>query len=153
MSRRPRFYDPLTFAQPRRHPVGDHCDVMRKLFALLATLVLLAGAGAAAAGAHGGLPPFPELPGNWSHAEINVKLRGTPHTLILDRGRIVQAGPLELTLREADGSIVTVPLATTTTYTWRGIGVRRQAVRRGLFALTMRVDQGAAVRVRLSLFR
>ena len=126
---------------------------MRKLLATFATLALLAGAVAVAAGARSGLPPFPKLPGNWSHAEINVDVKGTPHTLILDRGRIVQANPSQLTLREADGSMVTVPLAPTTMYTWRGVGVRRQIVRRGLVAVTMRVDEGAAVRVRLSLLR
>lgn len=128
---------------------------MRKLLATFATLALLAGAigVALAAGARSGPPPFPKLPGNWSHAEINVNVKGTPHTLILDRGRIVQANASQLTLREGDGSMVTVPLAPTTVFTWRGIGVRRQIVRRGLFALTMRVDEGAAVRVRLSLVR
>ena len=124
---------------------------MRKLLVTVALLAVLAATLVAAAGA--APPPFPTLPGNWSHAEINVKLRGTPHTLILDRGRIVQVNAVQLTLREADGSMVTVPLATTTIYKWKGIAVRRPVLRRGLFALTMRVDEGAAVRVRLSLVR
>jgi hypothetical protein len=71
---------------------------MRRLaattFALL-TLLVLAGAAAGAGGpgrgnGNGGVPQFPQVPGNWTHVEINVTIKGTPHTLILDRGRITQ---------------------------------------------------------------
>ena len=64
---------------------GDS-QVMRRLATLLAALSLMALAGTALAGG-GGVPPFPRLPGAWSHAEINVTIKRTQHTLILDRGR------------------------------------------------------------------
>jgi hypothetical protein len=124
---------------------------MRKLLATLAALTVLACATTAAAFA--GPPGIPNLPGDWSHAEINVKIKKTPHTLILDRGRVTQVSPTQLTLREADGSVVVVPVASTTIYKWLAIRPRARFLHRGLFALTMRVDSGAAVRVRLSRAR
>jgi hypothetical protein len=145
------FYGTLTFAQPWRHPVRDHFKVMRKLLATVAVSTVLAGALAAAGLA--GPPAFPNLPGDWSHAEINVKIKRTPHTLILDRGRVTQVNATQLTLREADGSVVVVPIASATIYKWLGIRPRGRILHRGLFALTMRVDAGAAVRVRLSRIR
>ena len=57
---------------------------MRRLAVLLAVLSLLALAGTAGAG---GVPPFPRLPGAWSHADINVTIKKKPHTLTLDRGQ------------------------------------------------------------------
>ncbi|MGZ4333214.1 MAG: hypothetical protein ACXVRJ_02935 [Gaiellaceae bacterium] len=125
---------------------------MRRLIVTLATLALLGGASGAAAGVGSGAPPqFPTLPGNWSHAEINIKVKRVPHTLILDRGRITQVSLGQLTLREPDGSVVTIQLSPSTIYAFRGFGVRPRILRRGLFAETMRIDEGAAVRVRLSL--
>jgi hypothetical protein len=122
---------------------------MRKLLVLLVVLALVPATGAAARRVGGPPPPqFPSLPGNWSHAEINVKIRRDPHTLILDRGRITQVSVTQLTLREADGSVVTVPLAPTTIVTFRGFPRKATpGLRRGQYAETMRIDDGAAVRV------
>ncbi len=56
-------------------------------------------------------PPIPDVPGKWSHVEINRKIGKRPHTLILDRGRIIQA------VRDADHdprariSVAVIPLS------------------------------------------
>lgn len=56
--------------------------------------------------------PTAGLPAGWSHAQINVTgPRGQPHTLIYDRGRVQSVTPTSVTLRERDGSIVTVQVA------------------------------------------
>jgi hypothetical protein len=103
---------------------------MRKLALLLAALSLLVCAGAAA----GALdvrgvpqpPQIPRIPGTWSHAEINVTIRKVPHTLIVDRGKIID------TVDGARGSI--------------------SNLRRRMSATTLRVDGGVAVRVRATSF-
>jgi hypothetical protein len=125
---------------------------MRRLAVTLAALSLLAfAAGAAIAmAARGGPPPFPNIPGNWSHAEINVKIARQPHTLILDRGRIVSASDTQVTLREL-GTPTTIPLSSATMITFRSLSIQSADLRRGLYAETMRIDGGAAVRVRETL--
>jgi hypothetical protein len=123
---------------------------MRRLLVLLAVVSLLGSAGASAA-LLAKVPPFPRLPGTWSHAEINVTIRRQPHTLILDRGRIVQASPTQLTLRERDGSVVTnvpVPVAPSTLVTVHGRRASVFDLRRGQTAEAMRIDGGPAVRVK-----
>jgi hypothetical protein len=106
------------------------------------------GTGTPAAHAkHARTPAFPHLPGAWSHAEINIKVAGTPHTLILDRGRIVDAAPDHMTLVEGDGSIVTVPLSDQTIVSIDGASALRAGLARKMKAETMRIDGGAAVRV------
>jgi hypothetical protein len=132
---------------------------MRKLkpAVALAVVALVACAGAAAAGARKPPPPFPKLAGDWSHAEINVKIKGVPHTLILDRGRIILVSAAGLTLRAPDGTTPTIPVAASTVITFGRAAVHVRvgptALRRGLFAETMRIDGGPAVRVRLTIFR
>lgn len=124
---------------------------MRKLAVLIAAVSLLAGAGAAA-GARGGPPQIPRIPGKWSHAEINVTIRKVQHTLIVDRGRIVEVAMTQLTLRESDGTTVVVPLSGETIVTVRGRPASISNLRRRMFATTLRVDGGAAVRVRAAGF-
>jgi hypothetical protein len=122
---------------------------MRKLLVLAVALSLVFATGAAARVVRPSKPPqFPNLPGNWSHAEINVKIKGVPHTLVLDRGRITQIARTQLRLRESDGNVVTIPLAPSTMVTYRG-ALRRTmpAPRRGFYVETMVIDSGAAVRV------
>ena len=120
---------------------------------MLVSLALLSGSATAAAAVQKTPKPpaIPSLPGKWSHAEINVKIGGVPHTLILDRGRITQVTATDFTLREADGSIVDIPIAPTTLIAFRGFGLRPPVVmRKGLWAVAMRIDDGAAVRVRVT---
>jgi hypothetical protein len=114
--------------------------------ALLATAVaaLVVGSGAAA----GSVPPFPSLPGAWSHAEINVTIAGEPHTLTLDRGRIAQVSATQVTIREAGGVFVVVPLKASTLVVVDGRPSRIFGLRRRMDVKTMRIDGGPAVRVR-----
>lgn len=118
---------------------------MRKLFALAAAASLLSLAGVAGAG---DVPPFPSLPGTWSHAEINVTLKRAPHTLILDRGRITRVSGTQLTLRERDGQLVPVPLAASAVVVVDRVPATIYALRRGMKAQTLRIDGGPAVRIR-----
>jgi hypothetical protein len=120
---------------------------MRRLAVLLfALLSLLASAGSVGAG---GVPPFPHLAGNWSHAEINVTIKKEPHTLILDRGRITQVSATQLTLRErAPGPPVIVPLTSSAIVSVNGTSATIYFLRRGMNAQTMRIDGGPAVRIR-----
>jgi hypothetical protein len=122
---------------------GDS-SCMRKLLATVVVLLAL-GAGTAAAGV---VPPFPRIPGTWSHAELNVTIGGVPHTLILDRGRIRQVSSTELKLRERDGSIFVIRLKVSTIVRINGFTATIYDLRRGMRAETMRIDGGAAVRVR-----
>jgi hypothetical protein len=119
---------------------------MRRLAVFFAIFALVASAGAAAR--TDSAPPFPRLPGKWSHAEINVTIRKQPHTLILDRGRITQVSGTQLTLREPDGSVVVIPLSQQTLVTISGFRATIFDLRRRMAAETMRIDGGAAVRVR-----
>lgn len=120
---------------------------MRKLLVVAVALSLVFASGAAARTSAPKPPRFPPLPGNWTHVEINLKIKSVPHTLILDRGRVTQYSPLQLTLREADGSVWQVPLSSSTIVTFRGATRFFPVLRRGLLVETMRIDDGAAVRV------
>ena len=117
---------------------------------LLALLALTASASGAAARDRGGVPPFPKLPGKWSHAEINVRIKRDYHTLILDNGRIVQVSPVQMTLRERDGSQVTIPLSPQTLVVIHGVPATAADLERKMNVQAMRIDGGAAVRVRTS---
>src|SRR4051794_14564114 len=120
---------------------------MRKLAVLFAALSLLACAGSAA-GAGGGPPQIPRIPGTWSHAEINVKIKKEQHTLIVDRGKIAEITTTQLTLREADGTTAVIPLTAQTIVTVDNRPATISSLRRRMIVTTLRVDGGAAVRVR-----
>jgi hypothetical protein len=128
---------------------GDS-HLMRKLIVLFAAVSLLACA--AAAGAGGGPPQIPRIPGPWSHAEINVTIKKVPHTLIVDRGKVVEITMTQLTLREGGGVTVAIPLAGQTIVTLDGRPATVSHLRRRMTATTLRVDGGAAVRVRAVSF-
>jgi hypothetical protein len=123
---------------------------MRRLAAVLAALSLSASAAGAATGFRGGPPAFPYVPGSWAHVEINEKIQKQAHTVILDRGRIVSASATQLVLREL-GTNAVIPLSPTTIVTFRGITIATTDLKRGLYAEAMRIDGGAAVRVRETL--
>jgi len=122
---------------------------MRILATTLAALLLLALAGIAGAA---NVPPFPRLPGAWSHAEINVTIKRTQHTLIVDHGRIVQTNSSQLTLRERGGIVVVVPLSQSTIVVIDGVPATVLDLKKRMDTQTMRIDGGAAVRVRASSF-
>jgi hypothetical protein len=147
--------------RPGNHDVTatGHSQTMRRLaltvlvFALLASMTATAYAGRGGgdggrAGGSGSVPPFPPLQGTWSHAEINVTIHRTQHTLILDQGRITRATVRQITLLEPDGTKVDVALAPNTIVVVKGIRRRPAALRRKMLVETMRIDYGAAVRVR-----
>ncbi len=122
---------------------------MRRLAVILVTLSLLVAGTATAGTRAGGVPPFPRLGGAWSHAEINVKIGRQLHTLILDRGKIAQIAPDSITLREADGTVQTIPVDGSTIV--NGIG-RIQTIadlKKKIAVQTMRIDGGTAVRLRV----
>jgi hypothetical protein len=128
---------------------------MRRLALIVLAFALLASMTATAYAARGGgggggnpVPPFPPLQGTWSHAEINVTIHRTQHTLILDQGRITKASALQITLLEPDGTKVDVALSPRTIVVVKGIRRRPAALRRKMSVETMRIDDGAAVRVR-----
>ena len=78
-----------------------------------------------------------------------MRPRVVPHTLIIDRGVVVQSSQTQLTLRESDGTRQVVSIGAKTKFT--GVHIRPRMVRRGMYyAMTMRIDGGDAVRVRVS---
>ncbi len=123
---------------------------MRRL-ALILSALSLACAGTAFAAKSTPVPPIPRVPGQWSHVEINRKIGKMPHTLILDRGRVIQTSPTQVTLREL-GSAVVVPLSAQTLVVIDGLPATTSDLRRKMTVVTMRIDGGAAVRVRASSF-
>jgi len=124
---------------------GDSRNV-RRLAVTLATLPLLACAGPAAGA--GGPPQIPRIPGKWSHVELNVVLKKVPHTQIVDRGKVIEITTTSVTLREAGGVTPTIPLAVQTIVTLDGRPASISSLRRKMTVTTLRVDGGAAVRVR-----
>ena len=129
---------------------------MRRFLAILVATLVVSGAGVAAGAPGKGKsatppPPFPTIVGVWSHDERNVLIKGTWHTMILDHGRIVKSSASQLTLREPDGTVATIPLSAKTRVAPLRFSQTPPAFRRGLWAITMRIDDGAAVRLRLML--
>jgi len=111
----------------------------------------LASAGAAAGG--GGVPPqIPRIPGTWSHAEINVRIKKEPHTLVLDRGRVLQVTTSQITLREGAAGDKVIEVGAGTLVTLDGRRASVTDLRRKMFATTMQIDGGDAVRVRATSF-
>ncbi|MFL5926908.1 MAG: hypothetical protein ACJ77E_08245 [Gaiellaceae bacterium] len=119
---------------------------MRRLAVTLAALPLLACAGPAAGA--GGPPQIPRIPGKWSHVELNVVIKKVPHTLILDHGKVAEITTTSVTLREAGGVTPTIPLTDQTIVTLDGRRGSVSSLRRRMTVTVLRVDGGAAVRVR-----
>src|SRR4029079_14966332 len=129
---------------------------MRRFLAILIATLVVSGAGVAAGSPGRGKgatppPPFPTIVGVWSHDERNVLIRGKWHTMILDHGRITKSTAGQLMLREPDRTIATIPLSAKTKVAPVRLASTPPAFRRGLWAITMRIDDGAAVRLRLML--
>jgi hypothetical protein len=113
-------------------------------------LVVCSLAVSAAPASAAGVPPFPRLAGAWSHAEINVTIRKQVHTLILDRGKINQVSGTQLTIRHPDKTLAVVPILPSTIVNIQGANATIYFLRRGMQAQTMRIDGGAAVRIRVT---
>ena len=141
----------FTFALRRVHDkmtANEHSEHMRKLVVLIVVLGVLTTVGTAGA-ASTAIPGFPSIPGKWSHVDINRKMGQKWHTLTLDRGRITQANTTQLTLREPDGSLVVIPLTPQAIVRIYGVDATIYFLRRGMNAMTMRIDGGPAVRIRV----
>jgi hypothetical protein len=124
---------------------------MRRCAAIVSTLVVLASTGVASGAGSAPPPPqIPRVPGPWSHVDMNVTIRHAPHTLSLDRGRILQVTTTQITLREGAGVSAVVPINAQTLVTIDGARASIADLRRRMSATTMRIDDGAAVRVRAS---
>jgi hypothetical protein len=131
---------------------------MRKLAVTLVTCSVLAAAGVSTAtGAprfphphvnRSQVPPFPPEPPGWTHADVNVTIRGKQHTLTVDRGVIRQVSATQLTLREHGGVTVVMPLSGQAIVTVNGKRATIFQLKRRMKAQTMRIDGGAAMRVR-----
>jgi hypothetical protein len=144
-----RFTCPLPKGNPGLTARGEGQSMRRFAVTCLAALSLLGASGVAVAAARA-VPPFPRLPGTWSHAEINITINRKPHTLILDRGRITQSSTSQLTVKERNGVFVVVPLSQRTIVNLNGYPSSIYSLGRGMNAQTMRIDGGSAVRVRAS---
>ena len=115
--------------------------------ALTGLTVAAASLALAAGGSAAGLPSPNSLPPGWTHVDINVMLGHQPHTVTLNRGRVLSATDSGLTLREADGSVVTVPVSGSTQYAVNG-QAGAASIPPGAFAVTWQIDGNAAARVR-----
>jgi hypothetical protein len=89
----------------------------------------------------------PRLPAGWSHAEINVIVKGTPHTLVYDRGRVLAVSATSLTLREQDGSVQTIDVSASSQVTIAGQPASLSQIRLREVAITLRIDGADATRV------
>ena len=81
-------------------------------------------------------------------AEVIVRDGGSLRDYILHQGRIRQIRPASLTLREADGTTVVVPVADTAHITLGGRTVPFGALRRGMVAMTAQEGSAPAELVR-----
>jgi hypothetical protein len=110
--------------------------------------VVVAGL-AGGAGASAQVGPFA---GAWSHAQINVVgPGGRPHTLIYDRGRVTAVSPSSLTLRELDGSVVTIQVAPNAVVRLNGGPAALSDIRPGFQAMTLGRDGAPARLVRATV--
>jgi hypothetical protein len=112
-------------------------------------VVFLLALMAVAAGAAVKLPASPNLPAGWSHAQINVVLKRVPHTLTYDHGTVTSVSATALTLREPDGSVVTIAVDSSTRIMISGRRATLDQVRRLETATTVSVDGGPAAVVKV----
>jgi hypothetical protein len=90
------------------------------------------------------LPPMP--PGAW-HATINVRIDGQAHTLVYDRGRVTAVGTSSYTVREADGSSVTINVGPNTVVKINGQPGTLAQIKPLEQATDVSIDGGTAARV------
>jgi hypothetical protein len=123
----------------------------RRLRFVLAALAVALALNAALWLAQGGfaLPAvFGDLLGSkLVRAEIVTKDGGTLHDYRIDRGRVTAATSGSITLLEADGTSVSVPVAPGATVVLNGSPASVSALHRGLVATTLRDGNGPATRV------
>ena len=153
LSRAPSGPERFTFGLRSPHgpvtAVGHHHDVnmgrrtLRGTGAIASLASVLALAGPALAS-----DPTASLPATWSHAQINViGPHGRPHTEIFDRGRVQSVTSSSLTLKESDGSVVTIQVAPNAVVTVDGQQGSFSQIQAGFWARTLGIDGFAAKRV------
>jgi hypothetical protein len=81
-------------------------------------------------------------------AEVLVKERDGLHDYRIDRGVIRDKSPGSLTLRERDGTLVTIAVAPTAFVTLRGRTSSFAALRRGMIATVIRDGDAPASEIR-----
>jgi hypothetical protein len=121
---------------------------MRKLALIGVVVAALAAAGSAQAIKLSKLPPMP--PGSW-HATINVVINRQPHTLVYDRGQVTAVTPTSYTVKERDGSMVTINVAPTTKITIQGQPSSVSQMRPLEQATSVSIDGGPAARVTVKI--
>jgi hypothetical protein len=123
--------------------MADHGGV-RKLLVTALLLTAIASVAGAQARSTVNLPPMP--PGAW-HATINVRIRGAAHTLVYDRGRVTAVGTSSYTVREPDGSSVTINVGPATVIKIDGQPGTLAQIRPLEQATDVSIDGGTAARV------
>jgi hypothetical protein len=113
--------------------------------ALIAAVTLAAGAGAT------NLPGVGSLPPGWSHVSVNVVIKRQAHTLTYDRGRVISVSPTALELREADGTMWTIPVTPETQVKIQGRPASIAQIRRLEIATTVTEDGGPALKVNVTI--
>jgi hypothetical protein len=74
-------------------------------------------------------------------------VKGTPHTLVYDRGRVLAVSATSLTLREQDGSVQTIDVSGSSQVTIAGQPASLSQIRLREIAITLRIDGADATRV------
>ena len=123
---------------------------MRRLLATTAAgaavaALALVQSGAAGPGSLGAFFFGPKL----VRAEVVLVDGGRVHDYRVDRGRIRSVSPGSLTLRERDGTFVTVPVSPTADVRAGGVAVALAQLRRGLLATTVRDGDAPATIVQI----
>jgi hypothetical protein len=119
----------------------------RLLSAVVGSLLtaLLLSPGGLGAGPYEALRPL--LGAGFIRAEIVSRGGGSLHDYRVDRGRIRQVRPGAVTLRELDGTMVTIPVAAGAQIKVDGRPAEYAELRRGMQAITVRDGDAPALRV------
>jgi hypothetical protein len=75
--------------------------------------------------------------------EIVLQDSAGAHDYLIDRGRIKSLTAGSLVLRERDGTVVTVPVSSTASITFKGAATTFSGLRRGMVVTTVREGQSA----------
>lgn len=105
-----------------------------------------AGAALGLAGVVGGVPGCPfTFGGTVIRAEIVCKTGGLVRDIRIDRGRITAVGPgRTLTIVERDGTVVSMPVASTARITLGRLSVGFNTLKKGMRVQTQREGDGPA---------
>lgn len=87
------------------------------------------------------------FPPGWTEISINVVVHHVPHTLVYDRGTIISVGGGSITLRERDGNVVPIAVASNAQITVDGVLAGFAQLRVGETATTLREDGNPASKV------